>query len=605
MFGIFNRKSAKDPYLERVAASLHKTLGPVFPSQNAYDLAAECLDELKANIVKGMFRPGPNPREAVMAYYCLCSMVRESGPADNREMVLKTSIMAQILEKQLEDRSSFTPLEQGICLFGEKALSETFPTHTDEQIAQLKSRAAEIIVHFAGEQGESVSGNDMRQLVENVASNIGDREIYKGGDKLLALSALASITANSIDNGDIRMANVYSQCFFATVDRYVKGKMESFDDYQNGAIKTIMRGYSDVVQELMKANIEEKAAQLPVAPQAQDDGPLRRSQVALEEKPGLVEMVEKKHSTALGLFEDLNRDLASYIERNESDDPLRRMAYAYARRTAMAGLYFQGIVGENVLKHVQDIFVAYQRTTGQTINFQRDAAHQAFELVQSYIPRMRAEHEKALLFFTRQGITAIELADTEGHFEIDPIEDDPVSIDKCLDLLGEVLNSQQIPGVNSDTNEIAVQDKTLLDLVEKSSAAKLGAFASMSEDVRASADQFAGNDMLFGAAGYAILLGACGAYVAGGVHPKLIADYTAVAKTLMDGIENDRALQEACKKQAFDLGSTYVRGLTPEAAEVILKAGLQLEVFAGQGEARLSPEVVVKHAKRMARDEVA
>lgn len=158
---------------------------------------------------------------------------------------------------------------------------------------------------------------------------------------------------------------------------------------------------------------------------------------------------------------------------------------------------------------------------------------------------------------------------------------------------------------NSSANGLAVRERTLLDVVEKSSTAKLGVFASMGEDVRASASSFVGNDVLFGSAGYAILLGACGAYVAGGVHPKLITDYSAVAKTLLDGIEQDRTLQAACKKQAFDLGSAYVRGLTPEAAEVILRAGLQLEVFTEQGEARLSAEEVVRRAQLKARSEVA
>lgn len=254
LFGIFNRRSARDPYLERVAAILNKTLGPVLPNQNAYDLASECLDELKANIARGMFRPGGNPREVVMAYYSLCSMVRESGTADDKGMVLKISIMAQVLGKQLENQSGFTPLEIGICQFGAQTLSEAVPKHSADDVAKLKTRAAEILVSLAAEQGESVATSDMRQLIENVASNIGERDVCKAGDRVLALSALANVTAYSIDQGEIRMANVYSQCFFAAVNKFFKDKMETLDNYQGGAVRTIIRDYSSVVKELMQAN---------------------------------------------------------------------------------------------------------------------------------------------------------------------------------------------------------------------------------------------------------------------------------------------------------------------------------------------------------------
>lgn len=52
------------------------------------------------------------------------------------------------------------------------------------------------------------------------------------------------------------MANVYSECLFAAVDKYVKGKMELFDDCRNGAIRTIMKDFPRVVKELMEANVQ-------------------------------------------------------------------------------------------------------------------------------------------------------------------------------------------------------------------------------------------------------------------------------------------------------------------------------------------------------------
>lgn len=315
----------------------------------------------------------------------------------------------------------------------------------------------------------------------------------------------------------------------------------------------------------------------------------------------LIDIVEKKHTTELGLFEDLNRDLASYIEKDEHDDPLRKMAYAYARRTAMAGLRFQGIVGQNVVKHVQDIFVALQRSTGQTINFQREAASQATELVESYIPRLTRERESVLFHHAREGTTAVELAENLDYFDIDRIEDDPVSIDKCLDLIDRMLEIRKAVGLDAAVGS-GPRQKRLIDLVEKSSTAKLGAFASMGDDVRAASAMFVGDDILFASAGYAFILSACGAYVAGGVNPKLITDYCNSAKTLMSSIGDNQELHSVCKKQAVDLARTYVHRLTPEAADVIMATGLEFNVFAEDGRSRMSPEEVVQHARRIARD---
>lgn len=321
-----------------------------------------------------------------------------------------------------------------------------------------------------------------------------------------------------------------------------------------------------------------------------------------EKKGSLIDIVEKKHTTALGLFEDLNRDLGSYIEKNEHDDPLRKMAYAYARRTAIAGLYFQGILGQSAVKYVQDVFVSFQLTTGQTIEFQREAARQATELVASYVPRLTRECESVLFYYTREGTTAMELAKNQDYFDIDPFKDDPVSIDKCLDLIETMLETFKDTGLNTAAKGGGTRQKRLIDVVEKTCTAKLGAFASMCDDVKTSADKFVGDDILFASSGYALILGACGAYVAGGVNPKLITDFYVCAQSLMASIGDNQELHRVCKKQAVDLASTYVRHLNPEAAEVIMKTGLEFNVFAEGGKGRMSPDEVVQHARRIARD---
>lgn len=254
LFNLFKKKTGKDQYLEKVATILHSTIGPMMPIQNAYNLAVECLGELKGNISKGMFRDGANPREVVMAYYSLCSMVHESSLNDDRETVFRISIMARVLAEQFTDQRNLTQLEKGICLFGEQALSECLPEHTDKDIAKIKLSAAEIIINLVSEQGASVSRDDLLKLVENVSANIGDRDIYKAGDKLLAISALTNVTAYSIDQGDIQMANIYANCFGAAFNKYVKGQKELFNEYQNGALRTIIAGHMPVVKELMQCN---------------------------------------------------------------------------------------------------------------------------------------------------------------------------------------------------------------------------------------------------------------------------------------------------------------------------------------------------------------
>lgn len=255
MFTFFKKKKApQDPYLEKIAAILHTTMGPMMPLQNAYRVAAECLGELHGHIANGMFSPGPNPRETVMAYYCLCNMVRESGLSDDKQMVLMVSIMAGVLARAFEDQQTFTPLEKGICLFGEQTLSEYFPTQSKDDIANLKRKASDIMFEITSANSAPLSREDATTLIDNVCANIPETDVYKGGEKVLAISALTNITAYAIDQNDIDEANAYFVCTSAAMRKYVEGQMASFSHYQAQALRTIIREYGSVVQELKEAN---------------------------------------------------------------------------------------------------------------------------------------------------------------------------------------------------------------------------------------------------------------------------------------------------------------------------------------------------------------
>lgn len=106
----------------------------------------------------------------------------------------------------------------------------------------------------------------------------------------------------------------------------------------------------------------------------------------------LVECVQKIDQSDGGVFVNIYNDLGVYIERVGLDeDNLKRMASAYARRAAGAGLCAQGIWGAEELSYVLTIFHASQQTTGQSIEFQAEAYEQAIELIQSYDAKLNKE----------------------------------------------------------------------------------------------------------------------------------------------------------------------------------------------------------------------
>lgn len=253
LFDLFKKKPDNDPYLERVASILHLTLAPMLPPTQAYSLAAECLTDLEGMIDKGVFIDGPKPRESVMAYFSLCTMVHEARSSDDGETVFKIAILARVQGEKLKDQSGFTPLEKGICQFGAKVLAEDSSVHGAEDVSSVKIGAVSVILKLLEEQGASVSRDDIRQLVENVSALVVEREIVKVGDKVLAISSLTNVTGYSIDQGDLAMANVYFRCVMAAINRHVKGQ-PGLSEHQMGAVRTIMASYKPVVQELQAAN---------------------------------------------------------------------------------------------------------------------------------------------------------------------------------------------------------------------------------------------------------------------------------------------------------------------------------------------------------------
>jgi len=118
----------------------------------------------------------------------------------------------------------------------------------------------------------------------------------------------------------------------------------------------------------------------------------------------LLSEVQKKENSEYGVFVNITNDLSDLSENYELDnDPLILMAYAYARRSAAAGLYLQGLCGKDVFDYVQNIFLHCQHKTEQSKEFQIEAANQSGELLLSYSPLLTEISISILMGLVRSG----------------------------------------------------------------------------------------------------------------------------------------------------------------------------------------------------------
>lgn len=251
MFGFFKKKGGKNQYLNRVAAILHENIGPTLPAENAYNLAEECLNELRSHISSGMFHDGPDPKEDIMAFYSMCSMISETSSADDKTTVLKLSVMAGVLKEKLGPFEKMTSLEKGIFQFGEQVLAGGLSAPSSNGIDKIKSDAVQVIMGLMKEQEALVSESDVKTIVNNVSANVGDREVSKVGAQILAVSVLSNATGYFIDQGENDIAYSYFMCIGAAIRRYFEGRLDSYSDYQKSALQAIMQDYRSLGEELM------------------------------------------------------------------------------------------------------------------------------------------------------------------------------------------------------------------------------------------------------------------------------------------------------------------------------------------------------------------
>ncbi|GAC30399.1 hypothetical protein [Brumicola pallidula] len=106
------------------------------------------------------------------------------------------------------------------------------------------------------------------------------------------------------------------------------------------------------------------------------------------DKPGaqfvLKTSVQKVDQSEYGQFVQINNDLGKFVEDKPELPPEVMMAYGYARRFAVAGMFAQGVVDSGLVNHVKLIFKSLQQSTGLTKEFQNNAAQESLDLINSY-----------------------------------------------------------------------------------------------------------------------------------------------------------------------------------------------------------------------------
>ena len=110
----------------------------------------------------------------------------------------------------------------------------------------------------------------------------------------------------------------------------------------------------------------------------------------------LLDIVPKQYDQDEGIFANINNDMADI---NFLDYPINvQMSYAYARRTAAAGLFLQGVFTEDDYSHAALMFKNFQIMTythldndKRNVNFQEKCARESDEFMMSYDSRLNRE----------------------------------------------------------------------------------------------------------------------------------------------------------------------------------------------------------------------
>ena len=128
----------------------------------------------------------------------------------------------------------------------------------------------------------------------------------------------------------------------------------------------------------------------------------------VNEKVRLIDVVKKNNNLPEGIFANINNDLNDSV--TSDNDIMILMAYGYARRTVAAAIYLQGTFNREHYNQASNVFKSLQLRTGQSIEFQEEAAQQAAELLASYNSRIDKDFIATVtnLVETNQVVSAYE-----------------------------------------------------------------------------------------------------------------------------------------------------------------------------------------------------
>ena len=139
----------------------------------------------------------------------------------------------------------------------------------------------------------------------------------------------------------------------------------------------------------------------------------------------LIYIIKKTNNLPEGIFANINNDLNGGLlaytdgdinnyEETIHANPLLFMAYAYARRTAAAGLFLQGVFDRENYLRASRIFTAFQvntyHTTNDHVGFQEEAANQAGELLSSYDSRLDKKVIAVITTMVEANLTSVDKA---------------------------------------------------------------------------------------------------------------------------------------------------------------------------------------------------
>ena len=294
-------------------------------------------------------------------------------------------------------------------------------------------------------------------------------------------------------------------------------------------------------------------------------------------------VVKKVNDTGY-VFVDINNDLGEAAEEIMSSSPMIQMAYGYARRTAVAALYIQGLVNQEAYDNVISIFKSLQIKTGHTVEFQESAFAEAAEYMVGY-------HRLITSFMAKLIVSVVE------NYEIPAGKLDDAQLFK--EVLDTAHKEQEARHVSSGHQHGRPR---LIEYVDQVNSSHLGPFANMLEDVKAAASQ---NDilrtpLLSAAVGYSMELAVAALWVAGGVHHKIIEDTIEGIYMFKADVGSDRELHNQALAQAVELANVYTPGTTIKNIEVIVGMTRDLERFRHEGESVLEASEVLLRAERIA-----